>query len=56
VDENWGVVNNDIEGPLSSVEVGVLGVMLSASNTVSIGTMQGTDVPTFGSEQADSEA
>jgi hypothetical protein len=30
--------------------------MLRASNTVSMGMMQGADGPTFGSEQAGSEA
>lgn len=53
VDENSGLVSNDSEvAGESSVEVEVFAVMLGASNTVSIGMMHGTEVPTFGSEQA----
>ena len=53
VAENSGLVSNDNEvAGESSVEAEVLAVMLSASNTVSMGMMHGTEVPTLGSEQA----
>jgi hypothetical protein len=54
---NCGVLSSDNEGVGDSKdEGGVLTVMLRASNTVSMGMMQGADGPTFGSEQAGSEA
>ena len=56
VPENCGVSSNEIDGEDSSVEVAGFTVMLSASNTVSIGTMHGTETPTLGSEQAVSDA
>ncbi len=53
VAENCGDVSSDNDGVGDSRDDGTgLTVLLSASNTVSMGTMQvPDDVPTFGSEQ-----
>ena len=56
VGEYCGAVSRESDGAgANSVELGVFGVMLSASNTVRMGTMQGDVVPTLGSEQFGSE-
>jgi len=55
VAENGGAASSESDGdPFNNVEVAFFTVMLGASNTVNMGTMQAV-APTFGSEHEDSD-